>query len=125
MNQVHILNQWTRSENGWIAGVCQGLGDRFDINPGALRLLWLASILFFGVGFLVYFIVAFCLPVKGQEEASQKPKIMGVCLRLSHRMDLDVGLLRILAVLIALGSFGTTVLAYFLIHFLIPTESLE
>ena len=123
MKPNRLQDQWTRSEDGWIAGVCQGLGERFDINPGALRLLWMISILFFGVGVFAYFIFAFCLPVEGHEETTQRPKFLGVCLRLSQRMDLDVGLLRVLAILIGVGSLGTTILAYIILHFLIPAES--
>jgi len=122
MNAIRLQNQWTRSSDGWLAGVCQGLGERFAVSTGLLRLIWLMSVLFFGVGLILYFICAFCLPVEGREEEALKPKILGVCVRLSQRLDMDVGLLRILMVLIALGSFGTTALAYIVIHFLLPTE---
>lgn len=123
MNQLKLNDQWTRSEDGWVAGVCQGLAERFDMNAGALRLLWLFSVLFFGVGFLVYFIFALCLPVEGREEKALQPKFLGVCLRLSERTGLDVGLLRVITILIGIGSFGTTALAYILANFLIPRES--
>lgn len=122
MNQVVVDQPWTRSSDGWIAGVCQGFADRFEVNAGFIRLIWLGSILFAGVGFLIYFICAFCLPVEGNEASAQKAKFLGVCLRLSHKTDMDVGLLRILAVVIALGSFGTTILAYIIIHFLLPKQ---
>lgn len=123
MNQFDIKTPWTRSPNGWIAGVCQGIGERLDVSPGGVRLLWLLSVLFFGVGFLFYIICAICLPMKGKEQEAQKPKILGVCYRLSQRFDMDVGLIRILTVVIALGSMGTTLLAYILIHFLVPQQS--
>ena len=120
MTQTLMQSKWVRSEKGWIAGVCQGLGERFDIAPGVLRALWVLSVLFLGIGLLFYFICAFCLPVEGREEQAYEPKILGVCARLAVKFDMDVGLLRILAVVIALGSFGTTVLAYIILHFLVP-----
>ena len=123
MKPIRLQNQWTRSNDGWLAGVCQGLGERFEINPNFLRLMWFISVLFFGVGLLFYFICAICLPLEGQEEEALKPRILGVCSRLSQRMDIDVGLVRVLAILIGLGSFGTTVIAYFIIHFILPRET--
>jgi phage shock protein C len=122
MSTTILNDEWTRSENGWIAGVCQALGERFDINPTGIRILWLISVCFFGIGFLAYFIIAFCVPVKSKYQESLKPKFLGVCYRLSQRLELDLGLLRILTVLIAIGSMGTTILAYIVIHFLIPKE---
>lgn len=117
---IRLQNQWTRSNEGWVAGVCQGLGENFGINPGLLRLMWAFSILFFGVGLFFYFICAFCLPLEGREEEAMKPKFLGVCARLAYKMNVDVGLLRIVAVLVGLGSLGTTVLAYIVIHFILP-----
>lgn len=111
---------WVRSDKGWVAGVCRGLAERFDLNPMGVRALWLVSILFFGFGFLFYFICALCLPVEGHEQSVQEPKFLGVCYRIAKKFDLDVGLLRILTVVIALGSVGTTMIAYVIIHFLIP-----
>ena len=123
MEAIRLQNQWTRSNDGWLAGVCQGLGERFDINPGLLRLIWFASVLLFGMGLVFYFICAFCLPLQGHEEEALKPRFLGVCSRLSQKMEVDVGLLRVLTVLIALGSMGTTILAYIVVHFLLPTET--
>ena len=120
MTQTLVQSKWIRSEKGWIAGVCQGLGERFDIAPGVLRALWLLSILFLGVGLLFYFICAFCLPVEGKEDQAHEAKILGVCARLSEKFDMDIGLVRILAVVIAFGSLGTTILAYIILHFLVP-----
>lgn len=122
MKHLGQRNQWVRSNDGWIAGVCQGLGERFDVNPGLLRLIWMASILFFGVGLVFYFILALCLPLEGKEDEALEPRFLGVCSRLSQRMDIDVGLVRSLCVIIGLGSFGTTMLAYVLVHFLISSE---
>ncbi len=121
--QVSVLNGWTRSEDGWLAGVCEGLAQQFEINPNVLRLLWIASLLVFGFGFLLYFIFAFCLPVEGKEEEAYKPKVLGVCMRLSEKLDIDIGLVRVLTVMVALGSFGVTVVFYLLLHFLLNKKN--
>lgn len=114
---------WTRSPNGWVAGVCQGLGERFDIKPNVVRFIWFLSVFFIGAGFVFYIICALCLPVQGREEYARQPKFLGVCYRLSEKLNVDVGLLRIVTVLIGLGSLGTTALAYIVIHFLLGNST--
>lgn len=123
MTQALTAGKWVRSREGWVAGVCQGIGERMDISPALLRLGWLISILFFGVGLLFYFIAAFCLPVEGKEDKAYEARVLGVCSRLAEKFDMDVGLTRILAVVIGLSSLGTTVLAYIILHFLVPGNS--
>ncbi|MCB0378471.1 MAG: PspC domain-containing protein [Bdellovibrionales bacterium] len=120
MKTVSIEQPWVRSRNGWILGVCEGIGRRFDMAPGVVRLLWLLSVLFLGFGFFFYFIVGISLPVEGKEHLAYQPRILGVCARLARALNFDVGLTRVLAVVIALGSLGTTLLAYIILHFLVP-----
>ncbi|MGG0186168.1 PspC domain-containing protein [Bacillus rhizoplanae] len=38
-------------------GVCGGLGEYFGVDTNMIRILWLIAILFFGTGFLAYFIL--------------------------------------------------------------------
>ncbi len=45
-----------------IFGVCSGLGDYFDIDPTIIRVLFLASVLLFGTGILLYIILAIVMP---------------------------------------------------------------
>ena len=45
-----------------IAGVCGGLGDYFDIDATLIRVLFLASVLMFGTGVLLYIILAIVMP---------------------------------------------------------------
>ncbi len=45
-----------------IAGVCSGLGEYFDIDPTIVRVLFLASVLLFGTGVLLYIILAIVMP---------------------------------------------------------------
>ena len=72
---------WTRSPNGWVAGICQGVGERFDIKPNVIRIIWLLSVFFVGAGLVFYIICALCLPVQGREKYARQPKFLGVCYR--------------------------------------------
>jgi phage shock protein C len=45
-----------------IFGVCSGLGEYFDIDPTVIRVLFLASVLLFGTGVLLYIILAIVMP---------------------------------------------------------------
>lgn len=45
-----------------IAGVCGGLGHYFDIDPTIVRVLFLAAVLIFGTGLLLYIILAVVMP---------------------------------------------------------------
>jgi phage shock protein C len=45
-----------------IFGVCGGLGDYFDIDPTLVRVLFVAGVLLFGTGVLLYIIMAIVMP---------------------------------------------------------------
>lgn len=52
-------------KDGVIAGVCEGLGDYFGIDPVLIRLLWVFVILFSaGLGILAYVLAAIIIPKK-------------------------------------------------------------
>ncbi|WP_372768536.1 DUF2339 domain-containing protein [Lutibacter sp.] len=57
-----------------IGGVCSGLADYLDINRALVRILWLFLTIFFGIGFLVYFILWIAIPKAGTTSTSQKPQ---------------------------------------------------
>lgn len=115
-----LENQVMRSNEGWLAGVCEGLAETYNVSAGWVRLAWLMSILFLGFGFFAYIVAAFCLPVRGRDQEHAPKKLLGVCYRMAKHFSIDVGLVRIGMVLVAIGSLGTTGLAYIVLHFLIP-----
>lgn len=49
-----------------IGGVCQGLGEYFDIDPTIIRVLWVIAALFYGTGLLIYFVMWAILPEKNE-----------------------------------------------------------
>ena len=55
--------QLTRSTSDrMIAGVCAGLGEYLNIDPSIIRIIWLVSILIYGVGLLLYLVMWIVLP---------------------------------------------------------------
>ena len=125
MNTLGPRKMWTRSEEGWLAGVCQGLGESFDINPGMLRLLWIASVMFFGFGIFLYFVCAFCFPIANQMSTKEDNFVLGVCRRIAERVELETAIVRVVAIFLLFGSFGTVSLIYILLHFILPNKSTE
>lgn len=49
-------------DDRWIAGVCAGLGRRFGVSPGIVRLLFVVSCLLPGPQFLAYLVLWALLP---------------------------------------------------------------
>jgi diaminohydroxyphosphoribosylaminopyrimidine deaminase/5-amino-6-(5-phosphoribosylamino)uracil reductase len=113
--------RWTRVKDGAIAGVCKGLGRAFGIETWMLRVIWLIAALWFGTGFVVYLILAVCLPREDQLDQALDSKLLGVCARIAKRYNVEVGGVRIAAVLLALTTFGAAILVYGLCYFMIPT----
>jgi phage shock protein PspC (stress-responsive transcriptional regulator) len=109
-----------RSNDSVIAGVASGLAKRFGVDPWVVRLLWIAGLLFFGTGVLLYLIMAVCLPREDKVNNSVEPKVLGVCLRLADHFNIDVGLVRVATVLVAIASLGATILAYLILYFVMP-----
>lgn len=55
-----------RSEKNKIfAGICGGLGEFFNVDPTALRLVWLLIVVFTGVfpGVIAYILAVFIIPL--------------------------------------------------------------
>ena len=52
--------------NRIFTGICGGLGEYLDIDPTALRLVWVLVVVFTGIfpGVLAYFIAMFVVPEK-------------------------------------------------------------
>ena len=103
-------------------GVCAGLAKVFHVPVGILRLVWLLSTICFGFGFGVYILLALSLPREDEYWRAYDRRILGVCARLARKIDLEVGLVRFLALCSVFISFGITVIVYFILHFLLSDE---
>lgn len=49
-----------------LGGVCQGIGEYFDIDPTIVRVLWVIASLFYGTGLLLYLVMWIILPEKDE-----------------------------------------------------------
>ena len=49
-------------KNKIIFGVCGGLGDYFKIDPTIIRLIFVAALILYGSGLLLYLIMAIVMP---------------------------------------------------------------
>jgi phage shock protein PspC (stress-responsive transcriptional regulator) len=109
--------RWVRSPDGLVAGVCEGLSRRLDIDPWILRLLWLGTVLFFGTGLFLYIVLAIALPREDRLAEASGKRVLGVCGRIARVTGLEVGVVRTLAILLAVASFGATIVGYLVLHF--------
>lgn len=112
-----------RSKNGIIAGVCQGLGERNEIDPMFLRLGFLVSFFFFGTGLLLYIILAFSLPREDKMQQAQNSQILGVCWELSKKTGIEVGIIRAMTLFLAIPSLGSVLICYALIYIILQITS--
>ena len=113
-----------------IAGVCAGLGEHFDIDPVIIRLFFLFSVFFGGLGVLAYVIMWILVPLDGDSPAEQamRPrlqlsssdrKIAGVCGGLGEYFALDSVFFRVGFVVLAF-TCGVGVFLYFVLWLLVP-----
>lgn len=120
MNNTIILNsrgerpRFYRVPSRWFGGVCQGLGQSFDLKPEYIRAFWFLSLLFsFGSTIAVYLVLWFALPLESEIQEYDQPKIAGVCHRLSQQFGWELAPMRLVALGSVFISLGMTVLAYF------------
>lgn len=111
---------WVKSPYGPIAGVCQGLGHSFNVDPWVLRILFIVGGLFFPKTILIYLLLALMLPRMDRLTEYERKKMLGVCLHISHATGLELPLVRMAAVVSALASFGLSLLVYLALYFLLP-----
>ncbi len=113
-----------------IAGVCAGLGEYFDLDPVFLRLFFLVSLFFGGIGALVYLLLWIMVPerpgaggaggpAKGLHLSRADRKIAGVCGGLGEWLDVDPVFLRVAFVLLALAG-GLGIVVYIVLWLFVP-----
>ncbi len=57
-----------------LAGVCGGLGAYFNIDPTLIRLLFVFSTLFGGLGILIYLAMWFIVPEEPEDDEAEAPQ---------------------------------------------------
>jgi len=111
-----------RSEDRWLAGVCGGLAEKFDLEAWIVRAAMLVSVFYFGIGLGLYLLAAICFPKK-ENVAAPQPRVLGVCQRLAIKYNWDVGLLRFFSCLLALSSLGLAIVLYLVIAVVMPKKN--
>jgi len=57
-----------------VGGVCGGIAEFLEADPSIIRIIWLVSLLFFGVGGMAYLLLWFVLPAGDEQPAGiQRP----------------------------------------------------
>jgi len=117
-----------------IAGVCAGLGEYFEIDPVFFRLFFLVSLIFGGVGALIYPLLwimapekageAQAVPAAGLHLSRVDRKIAGVCGGLGEWLDVDPVFLRVAFVLLALVG-GLGIVVYIVLWLFVPRAPAE
>ena len=115
--------KWVRPEKAPIAGVCGAFANALDANPTVVRLIWLAAGLFFGTGFGLYMLCWWLLPSEKTQFDPDKASFLGVCLRISQKTGIEVGVVRIAVFLSFFISMSLTFWGYFIAHLLLPKSA--
>lgn len=111
---------WVRTKTGMIAGVCEGIARRLGVETWLVRFVLVMSVLFLGTGLLAYIILAVALPREDRVDKAYDKLVLGVCSRLALRSAVEVGIVRAGAATAACVTFGAAVVAYVVLHFLLP-----
>jgi phage shock protein PspC (stress-responsive transcriptional regulator) len=113
-----------------IAGVCAGLGAHFDIDPVIIRLFFVFSVFFGGLGVLAYAILWIMVPLQGGSAAEQgvrtklqlsssDRKIAGVCGGLGEYCAIDPVFFRVGFVVLAF-TCGIGIVLYLAFWLIVP-----
>ncbi|HAG91780.1 MAG TPA: hypothetical protein DCL41_07905 [Bdellovibrionales bacterium] len=118
----HSQEKWVRADDGALFGVCKGLAQSMGISVGLTRLVLVLSVLCFGFGFGLYILLAIALPKKSEMDQAYNKRILGVCSYLAKNNQMDVGLVRFLALVLLFASFGFTFIAYVIAYMMLPED---
>lgn len=56
------MNKKLQRKEGKVLGVCAGLGEYLDIDPTVVRIGFVLSAIFMGIGIIPYIILALVMP---------------------------------------------------------------
>jgi len=57
---------YRNKKKGVLFGVCQGLGDYFNIDPVFIRIIWLLTLVYYGTGLIAYIFACFLITNKSE-----------------------------------------------------------
>jgi len=115
--------QWVRSvSNRVFGGVCGGIARALNLDPWLVRFLWVVSVFLFGLGIGFYILCLIAFPREDRKEQALNKMVLGVCARLHKRGDIEVGLARLIALLLLIGSAGAAVVGYIILNFILEEK---
>ena len=117
--------KWVRAKDGAVFGVCKGIARALDIPVGIFRLIWVMSVLFFGAGLWLYFLLAITLPREDKIMEALDPWILGVCVNIAKRSEVEIGIVRFLAVCLSLLSLGAALVGYVVLYFVFDDKKIQ
>ena len=124
MSEIVKTELCRTTEDSVLAGVCGGIARRFNIESWIVRTGFVLGILMIGLSPILYLICAFSFPKDSEAHDAYNAKILGVCSRLAKKMDWDIAIVRSVftasLILSLIPSFGTTLIIYFIMHFVLP-----
>lgn len=112
--------KWVRADDGIIGGICLQLARQINLDPWLVRVAWLMTVCVFGTGLLAYVALIIALPRTDRLDKANQPMVLGVCVRLAQRGGLEIGLARLVTLLLLVISCGAVIVGYFALHFLLP-----
>ena len=105
---THLRDLRRDPGNGMIAGVCEGIGRRLDLDPLLLRIAFGATTLASGLGLVAYLLAWWLLPVEGAAPPAQVSAAERRTAR-NRRAALEVGLgtgLLVVSILLTFREVG-------------------
>ncbi len=98
-----------RSQRGMLFGVCEGLGDSFEMDPSWLRLAFVVLAFAGGIGVILYLLLGLALPVEdngGNLLDTARENLEELMTRLPYQRQ-SVGLLLVVGgLLLFFGKLG-------------------
>ena len=92
------------SQRRLIAGVAQGLGERFDINPNVFRVVFVVGALFWGLGAAAYLALWVFVPRGEGDDGSRGRLPVSTSRRLTYALLAGLLTVVVVVVLVALGA---------------------
>lgn len=134
-----LSRRFVRVRDGYIGGVAGGLAHRLGVSATLVRLLWLAAVLCFGTGLLIYAVMWWVVPHEERlpleptiwrrsglnyhpplQRTAVDRKFLGVCGGVARRWDLDPSLVRLVALSLLGMSAGVVLVAYLVAAAVLP-----
>ncbi len=122
--------------DGVVAGICEGLGQRFGISAIWLRVALVVASLFGGTGVIAYFIYWAIVPKQSDivlepavidasgrrtfRRTAQDKKLSGVCAGLARGWNADPSLIRFATLALFCASAGSVLLVYLVAVLVMP-----